>query len=170
MKVRIHIILLQFPVNESEDPYNPSSILSPILNSIIHVQNIVYLNRTSYTGNDEIKKALMEYGAVATSIYWSSSNLKGKNYYYSGGATSNHAVVIVGWDDTYSRNNFKTTPEGDGAWIIKNSWGTSGGDKGFYYVSYYDTRCAPVDKPYSTYTFVLNDTIKFDKNYQYDVD
>lgn len=157
------------PVNESEDPYNPSSILSPILNSIIHVQNIVYLNRSSYTGNDEIKKALMEYGAVATSIYWSSSNLKGKNYYYSGGATSNHAVVIVGWDDTYSRNNFKTTPEGDGAWIIKNSWGTSGGDKGFYYVSYYDTRCAPVDKPYSTYTFVLNDTIKFDKNYQYDV-
>ena len=116
-----------------------------------------------------MKKALMEYGAVATSIYWSSSNLKGKNYYYSGGATSNHAVVIVGWDDTYSRNNFKTTPEGDGAWIIKNSWGTSGGDKGFYYVSYYDTRCAPVDKPYSTYTFVLNDTIKFDKNYQYDV-
>ena len=157
------------PVNESEDPYNPSSILSPILNSIIHVQNIVYLNRTSYTGNDEIKKALMEYGAVATSIYWSSSNLKGKNYYYSGSTTSNHAVVIVGWDDTYSRNNFKTTPEGDGAWIIKNSWGTSGGDKGFYYVSYYDTRCAPVDKPYSTYTFVLNDTIKFDKNYQYDV-
>lgn len=157
------------PVNESDDAYNPSSLLSPLLNSFIHVQNIVYLNRTSYTSNDEIKKALMQYGAVATSIYWSSSNLKGKNYYYSGSTSSNHAVVIVGWDDTYSRNNFKTTPEGDGAWIIKNSWGTSGGDKGFYYVSYYDTRCAQLNKPYSTYTFILNDTIKFDKNYQYDV-
>ena len=157
------------PVNESDDAYNPSSILSPLLDSFIHVQNIVYLNRTSYTGNDEIKKALMEYGAVATSIYWSSSNLKDKNYYYSGNTGSNHAVVIVGWDDTYSRNNFKTTPAGDGAWIIKNSWGTGGGDKGFYYVSYYDTQCAVLNKPYSTYTFVFNDTIKFDKNYQYDV-
>ena len=157
------------PVNESEDPYNPSSILSPILNSIIHVQNIVYLNRTSYTGNDEIKKALMEYGAVATSMYWSSSNMNGTNYYYSGSTGSNHAIVIVGWDDTYSRSNFKTTPEGDGAWIIKNSHGAGSGDKGFFYVSYYDTNCAPLDNPYSTYTFLLNDTIKFDKNYQYDV-
>ena len=127
------------------------------------------MNRTSYTGNDEIKKALMEYGAVATSIYWSSSNMNGTNYYYSGSTGSNHAIVIVGWDDTYSRSNFKTTPEGDGAWIIKNSHGAGSGDKGFFYVSYYDTNCAPLDNPYSTYTFLLNDTIKFDKNYQYDV-
>lgn len=157
------------PVGESDDAYNPSSELSPILDGLFHIQNIVYLTRTNYTNNDEIKRALMEYGGVSTSIYWSSSYLTGKNYYYSGSEGANHAIVIVGWDDNYSRNNFNDKPVGDGAWIIKNSHGAGSGDNGFYYVSYYDTRCAPLDTPYSTYTFVLNDTIKFDKNYQYDL-
>ena len=157
------------PVSESDDVYNPYSELSPILTGLFHIQNIVYLTRTNYTNNDEIKKALMEYGAVATSIYWSSSYLTDKNYYYSGSNNANHAITIVGWDDNYSRDNFKNKPAGNGAWIIKNSWGTKGGDGGFYYVSYYDTKCAQINKPLSTYTFVLNDTLKLDKNYQYDI-
>jgi hypothetical protein len=38
-----------------------------------------------------------------------------------------HAIVIVGWDDT----------QDGGAWIIKNSWGADwGGDGGFAYVKY----------------------------------
>ena len=37
----------------------------------------------------------------------------------------NHAVVIIGWDDNYSKENFVESkrPENNGAWIIKNSWG-----------------------------------------------
>lgn len=37
----------------------------------------------------------------------------------------NHAVVIIGWDDTYSKDNFNENnkPTNDGAWIVKNSWG-----------------------------------------------
>ena len=40
---------------------------------------------------------------------------------------SNHAGVIVGWDDNYSKENFAegNQPENDGAWIVKNSWGSS---------------------------------------------
>lgn len=40
---------------------------------------------------------------------------------------SNHAGVIVGWDDNYSKENFaqENQPENDGAWIVKNSWGSS---------------------------------------------
>ena len=36
-----------------------------------------------------------------------------------------HAVVIIGWDDDYSIDNFnsKCKPQNNGAWIIKNSWG-----------------------------------------------
>ena len=39
---------------------------------------------------------------------------------------SNHVVCIVGWDDNYSRFNFVegNEPPEDGAWIVKNSWGS----------------------------------------------
>ena len=157
------------PINDADDKYNANSALSSVFDSIMHVQNTIHLTRTNYTDNDEIKYAIMNYGAVATSIYWSSSYAKGSSYYYSGNLSANHAVVIVGWDDTYSRNNFKTKPVADGAWIIKNSWGTGSGDKGYYYVSYYDARCLPLNKPDSTYTFILNDTMRYDRNYQYDI-
>lgn len=157
------------PINDSDDEYSDQSLLSPIFNSIIHIQNVLTLQRSSYTDNDEIKKAIMDYGAVSTSIRWESSYLNGKNYYYNGNLGANHAVVIVGWDDNYSKDNFKNKPEGNGAWIIKNSWGTGSGDKGFYYVSYYDTKLAPLNKPDSTFTFILNDSIRYDKNYQYDI-
>lgn len=38
--------------------------------------------------------------------------------------TTNHAIQLVGWDDTFSRDNFKDKPEMDGAWLCKNSWGS----------------------------------------------
>ncbi|WP_405297302.1 C1 family peptidase [Methanobrevibacter sp.] len=170
------------PVNETQDRYIIGEVLSPVLNSIFHIQNILFLTRTSYTDNDEIKRAIMSYGAVSTSIHWYQSGLEpkrdgytnyyinGKNlYWYRTDKGANHAVAIVGWDDNYSKNNFKTTPPGDGAWIIKNSWGTSSTNDGYYYVSYYDTSLAPLNKPYSTYVFLFNESIKYDKNYQYDV-
>lgn len=156
------------PVNDSEDSYNGESLLSPLLDSFMHIQNIVFLKRENYTDNDEIKTAVMKYGAVSTSLYWSTTYAKGKNYYFDGTSSSNHAVIIVGWDDTYSKSNFKGNPKGDGAWIIKNSWGTYSGDGGFYYVSYYDTKFAQPGR-YTSYAFILNDTIRYDKNYQYDI-
>ncbi|PWB87809.1 C1 family peptidase [Methanobrevibacter thaueri] len=170
------------PVNETQDRYIIGEVLSPVLSSIFHVQNILFLTRTSYTDNDEIKRVIMSYGAVSTSIHWYQSGpesekdgytnyyINGKNiYWYRTDKGANHAVAIVGWDDNYSKNNFKTTPPGDGAWIIKNSWGTGSGENGYYYVSYYDTSLAPLNKPYSTYVFLFNESIKYDKNYQYDV-
>ena len=58
-------------------------------------------------------------------------------YYYTGGCYSNsssgqvnHGVTIVGWDDSMCN--------GQGAWIVKNSWGSGWGDNGFFYIRYGD--------------------------------
>ena len=148
------------PVNESDDPFVASSIISPLLHSIFHVQNVMFLQRSNYTDNDEIKKAIMKYGGVNTQIYST-----GNKYQYYTGDKANHAVCIVGWNDDLVFNG----APGKGGWIVKNSHGTGSGDQGYFYVSYYDTSCVPIGKVDTTYTIILNDTIKFDKNYQYDI-
>ena len=157
------------PVNESDDIYSDNSFLSPVLNSIFHVQNVLFLERKGYTDNDPIKKAILKYGGVATSINWTGASIKGNTRYYSETKGADHAVVIVGWDDNFSRYNFGKVPQGDGAWIIKNSHGTGSGDNGYWYVSYYDTVMAKPGKLENNYVFLFNDTIKYDANYQYDI-
>ena len=157
------------PVNESDDPYIIGTVLSPVMESIFHIQNVLFLNRNNFTDNDAIKKAILMYGGVATSMNWTSSYLSGSSYYYNGNKAANHAVTIVGWDDNYSKTKFKNTPPGDGAWIIKNSWGTGSGEEGYYYVSYYDTVMAKPGKLEGNYVFVFNESMKYDKNYQYDI-
>lgn len=54
--------------------------------------------------------------------------------------TSDHAVTIIGWNDNYSKDNFKSScrPQNDGAWLILNSWGTQWGNNGTAWVSYED--------------------------------
>ena len=70
-------------------------------------------------------------------------NFETSAYYLSptaGQAVADHATALVGWDDTYSRFNFNETmrPHSDGAWLIKNSWGTEQGDEGYFWISYED--------------------------------
>ena len=160
------------PVSEMDDLFDDKSTLSPMLKSIMHVQNIKFLKRNSYTDNDEIKKAILNYGAVGTGMYYYSSYMNNNNAYYCWYSTyGNHAVTIVGWDDNFSRDNFRYggTIAGDGAWIVRNSWGPNWGNDGYFYVSYYDADFARPGVEASAYTIVLNDTIRFDKNYQYDI-
>lgn len=123
---------------------------------------------------DYVKKAVMENGA-ASMYYYDSDNYANNEYYYNYEIKStNHAVTIVGWDDTISRDNFKSTdsdgkeyvPEGDGAWLIKNSWGaynfrTNGG---YMWISYYDLSANSGNATY--YEVAKKDS--YDYNYQYD--
>ena len=139
------------PLTEAQDPYsgttdNPSPTNIPPSK---HVQDVLFLpTRASSTDNTTIKQAVMSYGAVGTSMYVSngmsnstkdaSFNPATNAYYYNGSSPSDHAICIVGWDDNYAASNFSTAPPGPGAFIIRNSWGASWGENGYFYISYYD--------------------------------
>ena len=160
------------PVNATLDPFDDKGTLSPLLDSEMHIQNIYVLPaRTSYTDNDAIKEAILKYGGLYASYYHSAGYLNSKTnaYYDPYTGNGNHAITVVGWDDNYSKNNFYTAPAGDGAFIVKNSWGSSWGDNGYFYISYYDRVLFAVNKDNQAFTYILNDTVRYTKNYQYDI-
>ena len=89
-----------------------------------------------------IKQAVYENGAVQGTMYIENSIFSdsAKNYYLAPNASGrlpNHAIVIVGWDDTISKSNFRGATR-DGAWIIKNSFGSYWSGDGYFYISYDD--------------------------------
>lgn len=133
------------PVSEADDPNpNPATPDNIIPRSGIapekHIQNVLFIpKRNNFTDNDLIKQAVMNYGAVATTMSTAGSLNEETNAFYNNDSYNiDHGVNIVGWDDNYSRYNFLTTPPGDGAFIVRNSWGESFGDAGYFYISYYD--------------------------------
>ena len=133
------------PVDEVDDVYpNPSSSASglPVRK---HAQQMrVIPGKSSPTGNDIIKQAVIDDGAVYASYYhhdyyWNPTH---NTYRYPGAGRGNHAVTLVGWDDDFDKNKFAFVPAGNGAYIVKNSWGADWGENGYFYISYYDTRFA----------------------------
>jgi len=155
------------PVPESTDPYNSVSSSSPAnLEEVKHVQDVWFIpSRSGPLDNENIKMALMEEGALYSTLYWNDDLFsKHRNsYFYGGSASGNHAVTIVGWDDSYDRTNFERLPAGNGAYIVKNSWGDAWGDGGFFYVSYYDTRIGRDNA-----LFMAETTDNYQNIYQYD--
>ena len=136
------------PVNESCYPYPAGSsyaCTSPRPSCALqkHVQEVLFLpGRSNSLDNDNLKNAVMTYGAVDTTIYWDDASYNPATYsYYYTGTDGNHDICIVGWDDNYDKSKFLTTPPGNGAFIMRNSWGSSWGQSGYFYISYH---CCPV--------------------------
>jgi C1A family cysteine protease len=155
------------PVNENDDSYNSSCSSPSSLTTQKHIQNVIYIpGRRSANDNDYIKKCIMNFGAVTTSMYWddNSYNPATSSYYYDGGTDTNHLVAIIGWDDNFSSSKFAYAPQGNGAFLVKNSWGKSFGSSGYFWVSYYDSSFAYWHSGF----FSADSTSNFENIYQYD--
>ena len=114
----------------------------------------------------QIKEAIAKNGGVVADMYMAHDgnktfpytdvkyyNSETKAYYFDGNDSdrtskykpveidgvkygANHAITIVGWDDDFSKDNFVTKPEIDGAWIVRDAQSEAFGDKGYFYVSF----------------------------------
>ena len=127
------------------------------------VSGVMYVN-----GNDPdtIKKCIMDYGAVSANYNSSSKFLStdSTSHYCptKQNSVSGHSISVVGWDDSYSKDNFRVqsiltqpteedianviteayykdySPQNDGAWLCKNSWGYNNSLGGYFWISYED--------------------------------
>ena len=96
-----------------------------------------YLARWGYVGQknraptvNEIKQAMMEHGPIGATVTANSAMQRFSGDGVFSGCSSrqtNHIVVIVGWNDDEGSK---------GAWIMRNSWGTSFGRDGYAKIPY----------------------------------
>ena len=189
------------PVAESEAPYDglfekpdadeaglmgaANSTEAAYGNDALHVQNVYKIAlgdmKSMRSYKDTVKEMIMKYGALAFSYYSDGyfDEPEFDSYYNFTETETNHAVQLVGWDDNFPKENFVTTAPGDGAWLVKNSWGEEDpwcAQGGYFWMSYYDLSINPyIDKRGDTvmryaYVFDAEPADNYDNIYQYDGD
>lgn len=156
------------PVSEADDPYPTGSWLSSPAGLTVrkHVQDVLFLpERSGPLDNANMKWAVMSYGAVYAAMDWTDSAFRSSTAsYYCTGNSANHGVDCVGWNDSYPARNFATKPPGNGAWLVRNSWGSGWGQGGYFWISYYDN----VFPTESAVFCGVQTTDNYSRVYQYD--
>lgn len=165
-----YLLAWQGPVLESDDPYG-DGVANTDAEIVKHVQEVQVIEAKDLEG---IKKMIFKYGGVQSSFFASVLskaqdtkyyNARTNAYCYMGDEKPNHDIVIIGWDDNYSKDNFNLDVEGDGAFICRNSWGDDFGNNGNFYISYYDTNIGVHNVAYTK----IEDTDNYDNIYQTDL-
>lgn len=125
----------EMPFENNEDNINLSDIqnkeVTTTLYDTIEFPDPDDVERTELIS--KIKETISNYGGVFAGVHGAS--LSSDSYNNKTGAIycnsdttypMDHAVVIIGWDDNYSVDNFNeiSRPNNNGAWIVKNSWGS----------------------------------------------
>ena len=142
--------------------------------------NIIYLANEKKGSYDQeiinkVKNAVIENSSVGAAYlvgndkdncYNPSTGAFYRNQAVKGQGTD-HEVLIIGWDDNYPAGSFKAgnQPPGNGAFRIKNSWGTEWGQNGYGWISYYDAWFP--DSPYTVNGAEVYDTSMI-TTYEYD--
>ena len=130
-----------------------------------HLENAYEINIKQQP--DQVKEMIEQNGAVGAMYYdresaWGVYGDDSYTYYDTNRAGSGHAIMIVGWDDNFSKDNFKdgNKPAHDGAWLVRNSWG----DYRDYFWMSYDT----VSLLDTAWAFDFTGADNYDNNYQLD--
>jgi len=78
---------------------------------------------------EAMKQAIYDYGPISAAVTVTSAfqSYNGGVFNVNSNSAPNHAIALVGWDDDKGS---------DGAWILRNSWGTGWGLDGYMYIAY----------------------------------
>lgn len=152
------------------NPQNPDEELR--YTADYHLQDAYYMPTGTFGSSDRgipldiTKDVILNYGSVAILYAANNDNYNPETYawYNDEYENTNHVVTIVGWDDNYPKENFNSDkqPENDGAWLVRNSWGTDWGDEGYFWLSYEDKTAVAGN------TYILEEADNYSNNYQYD--
>ena len=149
---------------QNVSPWPESSRPSASDRAAKRLENVFLIQGEGLLDEEAVKYALMRWGAVSVRVVWDDGAYSGEDFsYYNVPETGGgHIVTIVGWDDDFPAGNFVADPGRDGAWIVRNSWGTGWGEEGYFYLSYAEpTLGYPA-------VFLGGDNNAFDRIYQYD--
>ena len=155
------------PYEEENPPENTRYRSDYQLQDSFYLPLGVQLEGTENGVNADIaKRIIMETGPVSLAFLSNEKNYNEEHcaWYNDKEGYTDHQVVLAGWDDHYPKENFNKNkrPEHDGAWLVRNSWGSEWGDDGYFWLSYED-KTATLSSAY-----VLEENDNYKKNYQYD--